>query len=266
MVQLSPDAPLSIVDATVHLFYELDEATFRAAVKGLRALKAQVGRQTACQPLGVHPTLASEGLTGAFAQAIHAWVLEYCGKDTLSRVAVMQLLRFGSDWSFSAFDIVAGTLTADEIARIKPSARQTFHVSDVAGVGSQARPTAKSSKLDTLFSESKLMAATQMEVDVAYLESFRIENPKLEHAESIDCVSCHVAGRVRKDALKRRPGRPASRESQYLNRGYALDLPSDPLGVLSQRVFGYFDSRPSFTARVVHESAEAARRLEREFP
>ena len=59
-------------DAAIHLFYDLDEATWADVLARLAALKAIAGSSTSGAPLGVHPTMQAQGLTGPYAQALAA--------------------------------------------------------------------------------------------------------------------------------------------------------------------------------------------------
>jgi hypothetical protein len=85
----------NFVDATVHLFYELTEVELSAVVLRLRTLKQSAGIATDCRPLGVHPVMSAQGLSGAYATDLKTLLLDYCGDSNLSRVAVMKLLRPG---------------------------------------------------------------------------------------------------------------------------------------------------------------------------
>ena len=60
-------SPPRVIDATVHLFYDLSDSQFTDLVAGLRALKQRAGAMTACQPLQVHPVMVKEGLGGEYA-------------------------------------------------------------------------------------------------------------------------------------------------------------------------------------------------------
>src|SRR5262245_28783787 len=77
--RIASGSTVQTVDATVHLFYDLSDAELSAAVVRLRALKAMSPLETAYQPLGIHPVISREGLTGPYALALRALLRDLCG-------------------------------------------------------------------------------------------------------------------------------------------------------------------------------------------
>jgi hypothetical protein len=109
-----------------------------------------------------------------------------------------------------------------------------------------------------LLRDQLLASATDEAVRLAVDETLQIENPLLESPRTIDCVSCHVAGRGREEAAKARAITGAESANAYSRPSFDLSLAPSPLGFESQRAFGYFNRQPSLTARTINESAEVA--------
>lgn len=249
------------VDATVPLFYDLSKAELRTAVARLRALKAAAQMQTACKPLGIHPVMAREGLTGPYALALRSLLRDLCGASNLTRVAVMQVGRPGTTWTFSAFDVAAGRLTPVTVPNLAPETSQGFTVSDTAQDTAffQHGPD---SKLPLLLRDADLRAASVTDVESAVREALRIENPARENPGTVDCVSCHLTDRARHLAESVRGVTLPATPERYVDARFDLSLKPDGAGIRAQRAFGYFADQPSIIQRVVNESAEAARQLE----
>lgn len=245
------------LDATVHLFYDLAPAEFDQLVARLRGLKAIAQSATSCKPIQVHPVMVQQGLDGAYATELRALVLDFAGMNVLTQVAVMTR---GLQWDFQMFRVNGGLLVADPIPRLGTATRQTFIVPDVPTNSPSADPAPADSPMSLLFDRDRVADAPIDSLETAIDESFRIENPKLETPKTIDCASCHVAGRLRRMALDRRNLTYDSAQ-EYRNATFDLSFISDDRAIGSQRIFGYFNRTPSLSARVTHESAEVAAAL-----
>ena len=80
---------ISTLDAAVHTFYELSETEFRQMTSALQDVKAKYGAPTAGLPLGIHPTIARQGLAGSFWHHLRQIFLAYSGGSRLSRLTFM---------------------------------------------------------------------------------------------------------------------------------------------------------------------------------
>lgn len=250
---------LSTVDTAVHLFYEITSAELNGDLRArLDGLKRLAGTRTSCQPLRVHPVMVDEGLGGSYAQELRALVTQLCGATNLSRVAAMTLTRPGTSWEFEAFDLVNGQLVADPIPRLMNVVVQAFGISDILPLIGRIVPAPASGVLPMLLDETMLAAAGDEAVRGAVDETFRIENPALESPRTIDCVSCHVAGRGREEATTTRGITGTGSTTAYSNTSFDLSPAPNSFGFGSQRAFGYFHREPSLTARTINESAEVA--------
>jgi len=251
-------------DATIHLFYALDDAAFDEVHRALWQLKAQAGATTDHAPLDVHPVMRAQGLDGAYAQAVKALVLEHCGAATLTRVAFMSVASFGRAWRFGAFNVDAGALVADEIPRLNGlTAQNVQELGTEEFRNGSLLPSPPGDDLDTLLSESALRLADQRTLTRALTSALRIEHPERSSPKTVDCGSCHVASRARRHA-------EASRQWDTTSWDDAFHAPprfdisrvdgagDDPTAL---RAFGYFGSRSALSQRTINESAVIAEAL-----
>jgi hypothetical protein len=257
-----PLQPPITIDATVHLFYDLDDDDLAAVIDAVRDLKAMAGDATACQPLGPHPVMVEQGLRGQYANRLIAMILAACGEQTLSRVAVMQLVTQGLLWRFATLDITGDETFPFEIPRLDGATAQTFTRSLTEDARATFGPEPTGSNVPLLLKPSELVAAAADDARSAVEESFLLDNPALSHAGELDCVSCHVSSRSRDVALVTRPMDVPESSPIFVDPEFDMSLPADALGLRSQRMFGYFDRTPSLSPRVVHESAQVARSLD----
>lgn len=244
------------IDASIHLFYDLDDVAFDGLVEGIWHLKQQVGSKT-CGALDVHPVMSGQGLTGPYASELKTLITRAAGAETLSRVAVMQLTRAGSIWKFFGFDVVNGGLEATPVPRLGAAVEQSFLDPDVPTEAESITPVPPGSQLPLLLASTNIGSLTNEQIQPAVDEAFAIENPRIESPATADCVSCHVADRARRRADRLRNVTHTS-GNQYSNASFPLTVPQGRLGIEVQRALGYFGREVSVNQRVVNESAEVA--------
>jgi len=255
---------LTTDDATVHLFYDLDDAQFATVREGLAALKGQAGSATSGQPLDVHPVMKSQGLDGQYAQALKALVLKIAGEKTLSRVAFMALVTKDNRWTFGAFNRSNAVLVPDEIPRTKG---KTVQGVVEGGQGSTTRagelvPTISGDDLITLLETLELVSADEGTLKRALESALRIEHPARSSPKTIDCGSCHVASRARTNAERVRKTVTTSWADAFNDSRFDLrrvdEAKEDPRAL---RAFGYFGKLSALSQRTINESAAVATEL-----
>lgn len=255
---LRPDAePTRADDAAVHLFYDLGEPGLAELVAALDELRGLAAGRTRCRPLGVHPVMAVEGLTGPYALRLRQAILDAAGATNLARIAIMQLQQPGSVWRFHGFDVVNGELERFAVPRTGGGESQAFSLSDTEVGRAFLDPEPSPGLIPLLFDPAAIRAAPATTLAAAGGEAVAIEDPRRRDTTDTDCVSCHLSQRALHNALAVRDFRPDG-EPPYANPGHDLSRPDDRLGAGSQRAFGYFDGAASITPRAVHESAEVA--------
>ena len=114
-------------------------------------------------------------------------------------------------------------------------------------------------------------AATAAELDASVRATYRTEHPDHHNANTIDCASCHWAGRARRmaDAVRHfvLTDAPEAYGNARFDLGGAtpdvqtLDAMPMPVPFPSPRAFGYLNDRPVVIQRVINESAGVAEAL-----
>ncbi len=250
-------------DATVHLFYSLVAVRFEAVVQRLFELDAMAGDVTS-GALDVNPMLRRQGLDGPYGAAVRSLVLEACGEGTLTRVAVMSVDAQGATWQFTAFDVREGALVDDVIPRLPMLKAQAFQEfgSESFRNGSLV-PAALGDSLDLLLSEREMRLLDRRSLDKALTSALRIEHPERSSPKTVDCASCHVASRARRNAEAFHQVDTSQHVDRFALAGFDLSrvdgAKDDPRAL---RAFGYFGPQSAFSQRTINESAAVAKTLE----
>lgn len=259
--------------SAIHLFYEITRQDFTALAKAMLALRKTTGlplqKQLITTANGVHPTLATEGVRGPYANALKDIILKYAGERTLTQIAFCVQDRgvpsgqyYGnggvadSRWVFGRFGYHNGTLSPLDIATLGYTGLQTVDSAQPAftPTGTPKRDvvivTPPSSVPDNFLQTFNRKQEANGQLDPAKLELARkaalnLQNPNKYTANTSDCVSCHMA----KQAAPNHPADPLDFKSYT----YRLDHTHDIFGPF--RMFGYDGgNQPIVTARVVNET------------
>lgn len=249
-------------DAAVHVFYELPAGELVALLADLLRLKEGSAPLPTHAPLSVHPTLASEGLSGPYATGLRTALLSRIGAERLTRMTFMQLGGERDAWTFGGFDFADGVATPIGILDSAVT-RETFSndpVADPLSFSGGVTPelVGAPEDFDALYDSAAASLKSEDELWPLYEAILRIENPDHHSPESVDCVSCHVAQPARLWLERNTSLAARSTELRYTS---AFDLTlQDPVDDTTSvlRAFGWLDARPAIAARVVHESAAAA--------
>lgn len=266
------DASLTTFDATVHLFYDLDEADWAALVEDVFRLKTLAASGTTGKPLGIHPTMKTEGLRGAYATALKSTLAKYAGSATLSRVALMQLAKHDS-WAFIAFDrsgLTGNSFTSAPIPRTGESDVQlleiNFTTSTRGAAPHSSDPSPFPSGIDlgalglsagTVVSDDQVRAALKQAVE--------LENPTSAlNPQTADCATCHFVTRDRSFAEQSRGISTLGWPERFADARFDLarvDDVGDTSNVL--RSFGYFGTKSALSQRTINETAAVAAAMSR---
>ena len=265
---------LNVDDAAIHLFFEFDAAQFKALATAWLALSSTVSRDQTL-PLGVHPGIVAEGLTGPTYQAFVALIKKYAGDATLTQITAMDGRTVA--WEFGGFKRVGATLTAMPIHGLPATEKSQTISADNLEIFSISPETTESRSLAPLAGEfvntggvgggDVKLTASASAITAALKMTLTVDDPTQQfNPESLDCVSCHLAGRARDRATKL--GIDSSTLDRFANaRNLTLQGSRTPTNsVQQQRAFGYRDTFTSINQRVVNESAAVADALEVMFP
>lgn len=258
-------------DAAVHSFYELNTEEFEVLLSKLISIKKKMG-QAKDRPLLIHPTIAKEGLGGAYFKDLWNVILAFTGKNRLSRITFMQLSSGENMWTFGGFEVEAGKMIAIMIPRIQRTL-QVFTNNSLprpfwfnGGIFPEPK---EGDQFNILTRDSrKLSEQNEQEIIDAVGSAIRIENPKKHNPGTVDCVSCHVAQAARIWSMRQYPWLMLDQKHQSefynFNRDLSNMSPMQPHTNVV-RAFGYFENRPIVSQRTIHESASVIEYLEKNF-
>ncbi len=273
-LQTSPKLGIVALDATIHLFFDQDEATFRAMAAAFVGLQTTTTKADATR-LTVHPTIATEGLEGATQAALRDLITTYAGAARLTQVTFME--GRGVAWEFGGMRIDAAGARTDiaipGLAVADGNTRQT-NGSDFNGVFGVTPASTESTQLETALAGTVVgdpeNGAAQVElqapvgdIEAALQLSLDLDNPTSSFdPDTVDCVSCHVAGRARDRAALL--GFPSDGMARFSNRrDLSLAWPQQNISApTAMRMFGYNEQVVFVGQRVVNESAAVADAIE----
>lgn len=253
----------AVEDVTFHAFYPVPPEEVWPVVDELRALAALA-------PLPVERAL---GVRTAFLEApayragVGALVSRYARAARLSRLTLFGQLtmRAALVWVFRGQQLEGGVMVPIRIPDIADTAQQvlltggtSYSVTPVADAPAGFRVS-----LDDISFRGTTPAAQREALEALGA----VDNPALHTADTVQCVSCHVAttllgpraadAGVALDALA----------SPYRNPRFDLTpLGDESLRFRTLRALGYLHRAPLVSQRVVNESAQVVDELERRFP
>ncbi len=233
-------------DASLHVFYAIDEGVLLRTVARLMALR--LARDVDGQgPLAIHPLLGDDDGRAAVSALLQG-VLDEAQLDHFTQITV-----HGDDaaWTFEFRDFVDGQPTAGE-ARQQHVLSARPDVIDISVTPTSGSPDSFALLLD----DAAAAVATVEEQQAAYDRAGRVENPGFHDPGTIDCATCHVAA----------PARAAARARVTLVDGpdtFAADrhdLTSSAVFANPQFIhaFAYRGTALSINQRLVNEAARSA--------
>jgi hypothetical protein len=269
-------------EVALHLFYQLTPKENVELAHELARLKKLSPVSTSGRPLFIHPALEAQGMQGAWGVELKKVITKYARINNLFRVTGMAFV-FDS-WPFFAQKVTQqGRVMEDEPLKHlkKTNLGNLIQSWDIFGKlpGDLGNLTPESkvetgtqffSVLANYISDSKPIQNEKIQKAIDSVE--RLQNPKIHHADSVDCVSCHVAGFAKFNAITQ--GVKWTSAASYsspaginVQNKTHRQLRSSPANLIQ---FGYFlrnfanhglpngQPLPSVSDRVIFESIEVA--------
>jgi hypothetical protein len=239
-------------DASLHLFFTLDDAAFVRLLIQLRAVGLG-GNGPAS--LGVHPVMAREGLRGPTAVAIKAALLEACQLARLTKFTVMLTGR-SKNWFFHTLERGPdGTF-----ARVLGDTHESSFTDH--GTPEQRDPVLLG---DPAFPDEMLATASVTELTDAQLldgidELERLANPKLARTSETRCASCHATGTTLDYAMAIK-GLSLVPRTRDAFSPVPFIAPALGHGFSNHHAFSYLGVQPTVNRRVANDSILTARFL-----
>lgn len=252
-------------DGAIHAFYRVSEGELRAFTKAMFDAR-NVGGRFSYTSLGVHPTLAKEGLTGAFAKELYAQVKKVCGGGNLERVTFLQRTAAREPvWVFGITSVTNKVAKVETIATTSstrqviegPGLSLPMHLTGLED-GEAPTETASPDKIGALLDRRTTSEAEQVK---ALNASLRIDNPLIHSPETMACVECHVASGTRKSALAEKP-----QLKDRIDPANVFKAPMTARHVASKDVgnlhsFSWKGTDPGVSDRAANDSAQIAARM-----
>lgn len=260
-VSFDPDTGAFAQDAAVHATYSLTRNELGHLVGELAAARGEGD----LGPLAPHPTIAAQGLDGAFATAIDKILLAYATPAKLARLTQFNVEltadinnRFEA-WELDSFTVSGTTVTEHAIPSL-PDGETRMQISATTDplVSSGSPATTSANGFAMLADSTQATMATHDQIQAAFSAALHVENPKLENPDTIDCASCHLAGPAIElvgmpmgltgDAFVPAAAIPVA----DLARTTPLSSGSDSLNI---HAFSYRGATPMINQRVINDTA-----------
>jgi hypothetical protein len=263
---LEPGRPqISADDTTVHTFYDLNPGELASLMDQIQRLKKTSGLDIAGLPLGIHPIIFMQGLSGNYWQGLRTALLTLIGGSRLTRITFALSTGF-SGWIFKGYDIVNGRAQPLLIAETG-GYFQKFSTSFVAeGFFGPATPSPSGTDtFNELLTNSSQFIKTNANNDQAQVDTLnsvlRVENPKFNSSATVDCVSCHAAQAAHLLLSKSFPGLNSTNSNGFSSSFNLTNNSANAGSTGVLRAFGYFNSDAAISQRCINETATIARFL-----
>lgn len=259
------------LDVAVHTFYKLTEQEVPVFMEELKALSTlSEDTVTSMMPLGVHPSLARDGMGGAYGQGLQKLLSKWVGEKNLTKMTFMNMKAVHLHWAFGGVNVANGRTTPLKIGKINTTGPQVF-TNDAfpasyfnGGIG--PAPQGQDEFNRFVSDSEKSISNAPEKLEKAHLRARVIENPLLESSDTVDCVSCHVAQPLRYISEYKQPELKEAELSRFTSTRYNLKVTS-PVRTQTDNIrsFGYLGKDVAVNQRAINESANVCDRLNKTF-
>jgi len=251
------------LDAAIHSFYKIEnEKQFLIELKEIS--KHTRGEVSLLTPISIHPTLYREGLRGQYGQELKRFISKHAHHKNLFKMTFMSMKVAGTVWDFSGLHIQNDKFTSLSIPRTANASSQMFINNSFHEFSGGFWPAPKiQDEFNRLVADSyKAQAKEQEKLKKVHETSRRIENPRLETTDSVDCVSCHLAQTTRVWTENVDASLKNEIKDKFVSKKYLLaNKTDDPTRTDNVHMFGYFFEMATITQRVINDTAFTLERL-----
>jgi hypothetical protein len=275
-------------DGGVHVLYSITREQLLDAANEIATARAAFG-DTDLGAVAVHPLLASQGLSGPFAQQLFAIIAKYADGTKIERITAFLAdvgvagggptngveMGSGSDqpppsnlgifWELRGMSVANGVGTPLVIPSLPDGTTDMSLEASVDPLESTFSPeTGSADNIVMLANADQALSATQAQRQAGFDAALRIENPTMNSPNTIDCVSCHMAEPARTLVGQQMLGMsPAGDRNAFAP---ASTIPAPDLAVTTPKLvgtdgglnihaFSYRSSEPMINQRVINETA-----------
>jgi hypothetical protein len=190
-----------VSDSGLHAFYALTREEFLTLAKALVALRESNDEGDSLGPLAPHPIMVRQGLGGAMSAGVAELILQYAGAANLKRVAQFNSAEAFTAWSFKAANVVSvATVTMSPFVIPTLGKGGKDITLQTVGTGEFASPLGATFTPATTSDDNLVPLAghtpkslSSSARQAAFDSLVRIENPRDNSPNTIDCGSCHLA-------------------------------------------------------------------------
>lgn len=258
----------STIDAAYHSFYSLDEAQFRGLMGEMRELSKERGNRDG-EALFIHPTISKEGLTGNYWKKMKQIILRYAGARNLSRLTVMTVSREkvenGKAWTFEGVNLANSKSSRVQATKMKMHGSQDYFQgfmlrgNDLNKFSYRFIPRFNGASVVKRFLVNSDHFKKSPDGDLGLaLELVKLSNPRLNNPGTTDCMSCHTAKSIQDDMTEHNSdflSDASVTERIFKSRHNLSNLTPVKVSANNLRAFGYFQTQPILSQRVINETA-----------
>jgi hypothetical protein len=235
-------------DSAVHVSYATEQDEMMTLLRELLDARDR-SCGYASEPLGIHPILAREGLTGPFAQTLRSKLTALLKAERVTQIAVMSSVRFEApEWVFRIYSERTDGFVRAQIAEIGREEEL------VTGSGvTDIRPTASitnSTPLDWLLGTKQ---SSKQEQNEAWQLTNQLHDLATATFDTVRCSSCHLAESALRVGRERYGLVPSTSNTVTPETDYRRDLPT----VTNVHAFSYVGRAVSVNLRTAKETAES---------
>lgn len=256
------------IDAALHSSYELSEPQWNEFLLNYEKLKQTTNKSKNYLALDIHPTLKEQGYEGNFWLSLKDLLLKYCGEKSLTQITVMTLEGAEDQWVFSGIKFNQGLIHPIMIPKVF-STGQTFMAAETDTRHFQATVAPiKTGNLGLWFfdnSRSVKNKFTESEFKVWVRELLEVENPLKHNSGTTDCISCHISTNVLNWHRNNFDWNWTFEfsNSEFKSSRNLFNKTLNNWKAQHMRAFGYQNTEPRFSQRVINESAVVVDWLEK---
>jgi hypothetical protein len=273
-------------DVALHSFYPLSPQQFsevQNALWNLKVANEAKGISTTMKPLWQHPALLGDQSHSDFSKKLSALVKRYCGAGNMNKLTFMSEFVPAMWWRFGGVEKKkngSGKWLPFRVPRLDDPFEDVFNIATEVGADTESG-RAVDTRITHLPKDYPPQDNLAIVLDRDYrtgddrdLPNFiskldaiaRFRNPQLSNPLSHDCATCHYADPA-KTYMERRFSQLKNFPSldEYENPNPQLynftNLSSTHHSSRNLRAFGYHNSDPAVSQRVIHDAAESAEML-----
>ncbi len=262
-------------DVALHAFYAIPAADLPDVVESLRAL-AKLQNVPPNSPLNVNAASAD------YLAQLRSLVLRYAVPSGLVRLTLFALdSPTVVEWMFRGVELVAGSFQPIAVVGTGAALQEvqlgvgkmpdvafqpSYFIGTMIGVA-QSPPGPDASSYDVALSADAFAAASAPSQMLSLEALAAAQNPLLTVPATEQCVACHTSTVLTRDRATLAAVDPTTIQSTFTSPGRDLTTIGQSItDASSLRAFGWLDTDPEISQRVVNDTAEVLDEIAARFP